>query len=122
MTQSLYDTLRWRATAARARRRDGDRCTVARLLGGECSAGTRHAHHIRPVSDGGEAFDLENVATVCSAHHPAWEALRRSLLHAADRFAERPIFCRHQHRSAEARAQCEARMRRHAQARTRAVA
>lgn len=109
---SVYDTLRWRATADRARKRDGNRCFVARLLGGECAGGTPHAHHIRPLEEGGAPYDLENVATVCASHHPVWEALRRRLLAALDLPEERPPRCHHFHRTAEARRQCESRMAR----------
>lgn len=104
----LYDTLLWRTAAARAKRRDANRCTVARLLGGSCR-GSLHAHHIVRPEDGGAMFDLENLGTVCAAHHPKWEALRRRL--SGDR-VEAPVRCPHRHRSAEARAICERRMAR----------
>jgi HNH endonuclease len=112
MTTSLYDTLDWVLARARAIARDSGQCTVSRLLGGDCSPGPHHVHHVRPVSEGGEPLALENLATVCASHHPAWEGLRRSLLHAMNRHVEKPPVCRHMHRSAEARAQCEARMAR----------
>ncbi len=108
---TIYDSLRWRAARARTLRRDDNRCTVARLLGGECSA-TLHVHHIRPVSEGGALYDDANLATVCDSHHPVWEALRRRLLAALDCEDESPVACRHYHRSTEARRACEARMAR----------
>lgn len=114
----LYDTLRWRLTSRRARERDGHRCTVARLLGGECS-GRLHAHHIRPVTEGGAPFDLENVGTACASHHPVWEMLRRRLLAALDREVEKPpvLRCRHHHPTAEGRRICERRLLREARER-----
>lgn len=112
--ENVYSTLRWRITRRRALERDGHRCTVSRLLGGVCSDGPLHAHHIVPVGEGGQAFDLDNVGTTCAAHHPQWEALRRLLvrkllgLDAEDR----PPRCPHAHRSREAREICERRLAR----------
>jgi 5-methylcytosine-specific restriction endonuclease McrA len=115
--KTLYGTLEWRLTRARARSRDGSRCTVARLIGGACSPGPLHAHHIVPVSEGGAALDLDNVATTCAAHHPQWEALRRLLVRrlVLGDPEDGPARCPHTHRSAEARRQCEARMARRRQ-------
>lgn len=111
----IYSTLRWRVVRSRALRRDGHRCTVSRWFGGSCSA-TLHVHHIVPVRDGGAAYDVENLATVCAVHHPQWEALRRSIV----RRKEEPVLrCPHFHRTAEGRRQCEARM---ARARSRVAA
>lgn len=108
MAGSPYDTLLWQAVRSRALRRDGNRCTIARLLGGPCSA-RLDVHHLQPVSEGGEPYDLDNVLTACSRHHPMLEALRRAILARRERDARR---CKHRHRSAEARRQCEARMAR----------
>lgn len=110
-TVNVYNTARWGLARSRALSRDGNRCTVARLLGGECSA-SLDVHHIRPVSGGGQLYALVNLATVCDSHHPAWEALRRRLLAAQSPVEERPPRCQHFHPTAEARAQCEARMAR----------
>lgn len=108
---SLYHTFRWRATRSRALARDGHRCTVSRLLGGRCSPGPLHAHHIVPVSDGGAAYDVDNVGTSCAAHHPRWEALRRRLV--AEQQTGLPVpRCPHRHRSREARQICERRLAR----------
>lgn len=107
---SIYNTTRWRRTSARAIARDGHRCTVARLLGGECSPGL-DAHHIIPVREGGHPYDLDNVGTACDTHHPQWENLRRALVGRRQRKPDLPR-CPHQHRSREARRLCEARMAR----------
>lgn len=108
--EQIYHTLRWRTIRARALERDGNRCTVSRLLGGECSPGPLHAHHILAIADGGAVFDLDNVGTSCAAHHPMWEALRRSLV---EKLMPAPApVCTHYHRSADARRICEARMAR----------
>lgn len=107
MIASLYNTSRWRAASARARRRDGDRCTVSRLLGGSCS-GRLHAHHVVRPEDGGALYELDNLGTACAGHHPRWEALRRAL---ERRHVDRPR-CPHAHRSEEARRICEERLAR----------
>jgi hypothetical protein len=117
--QNIYGTLRWRVTRSRALARDGKRCTVSRLLGGSCTPGPLHAHHIHAIEDGGDPFDLDNVGTTCAAHHPMWESLRRLLVRKMLGQDEQPIRCPHAHRSAEARRICEARI---ARQRQRAVA
>lgn len=109
--ETIYNDLRWQLTRSRALARDGNRCTVSRLLGGECSAGPLHAHHIMAIADGGAPFDVDNVGTTCAAHHPMWEALRRLLV---ERMLAPPPRCPHRHRSREARAECERRLARRA--------
>jgi len=81
MTTVVYDTEQWELARERALRRDGYRCTVARLLGGRCSR-TLDVHHIVPLSEGGDEFDLDNLMTACHRHHPMVEALRRAILRA----------------------------------------
>lgn len=112
VASTIYNTLLWRLVAARARKRDGNRCTLARLVGGECSGGTLHVHHIVPLEDGGAPYDLENVGTVCASHHPVWEAFRRRLVGSLEPVDDSPPRCRHFHRTAEAREECERRMAR----------
>jgi len=75
-----YSSAEWRALREIAIARDAGRCTVSRLLGGRCSSGSPHVHHIEALEDGGAPFDLDNLATVCASHHPSWEALRRKLV------------------------------------------
>lgn len=105
----LYSTLHWRVARARALARDRGRCTVSRLLGGVCSPGPLHVHHIVAVADGGDPLDLDNLGTTCASHHPVWESLRRTLV---ARLTAPPPQCRHAHRTAEARRICEARLAR----------
>ena len=105
---SIYTSPRWLAARERALARDGERCTVSRLLGGRCG-GTLHVHHIVPLADGGAPFDLDNLGTSCARHHPRWEALRRAVLGGRERARRR---CPHRHTSREARRQCEARLNR----------
>lgn len=113
MAHSIYNTSLWRTTSSRAIARDGHRCTVSRLLGGQCSLDRPlHAHHIHAVSEGGAPYDIDNVGTVCAAHHPMWEALRRTLV---ARLTAKPVRCRHEHRTPESRAICERRMARQRQ-------
>lgn len=108
MEQISYSDIRWRQVRARALARDGNACTVSRFFGGQCSDAPLHAHHILSVADGGERYDLANVGTTCAAHHPMWEALRRQLVR---HLMAAPPRCPHQHRSVEARAICERRLR-----------
>ena len=108
MAASIYNTLRWRIVRSRAIARDGGRCSAARFLGGSCSPGPLHVHHLVPISEGGDPYDLENCLTVCSRHHPQIEALRRYVL----REDARTPRCPHQHRTADSRRLCEARMAR----------
>lgn len=108
--ERIYNTLFWRIIRERAFERDGNRCTVSRLLGGDCSPGPLHAHHIVAVDEGGSPFDLDNVGTTCAAHHPVWESLRRLLVR---RMMQPEPRCRHYHRTREAREICERRMSRH---------
>lgn len=96
-----YTAPAWRALAAEARARDGARCSLGRFLGGECSD-TLHAHHLIPVAeDPRQAWDLNNVLTVCSRHHPQVEAVRRAVLHQR---GLRP--CRHRHPYPQGREEC----------------
>src|SRR5437016_4733417 len=94
----------WDATRERAFARDGHRCTVSRLLGGRCR-GRLHGHHIDPEAD---PYDEDNVGTVCAAHHPRWEALRRALLDARRR--DDPPTCPHFHPTRMGREVCEAQL------------
>lgn len=114
-TSLIYNSLEWALARSRALSRDGNRCTVARLLGGECSP-CLDVHHIQALRDGGAPYDLVNLATVCDSHHPVWEAFRRNLLRVRQGPAEREARCNHFHRTAEARRLCEERIRRQRQA------
>lgn len=112
MLDALYNSLRWRNARDAALARDGNRCVVARLLGGSCSE-VLHAHHLqRPSSEADPlAYDLDNLATVCSRHHPKWEAVRRAVLRGRGGEWRR---CPHAHRTTEGRQQCERRLNREA--------
>lgn len=105
MTDPFYSTPDWRELRERVLARDGNRCTVARLLGGACG-GTIHVHHIEPRSERPDLeLDEDNCASVCASHHPAWEALRR----AVER-SRRPLPpCGHFHMYPEGRAECDRR-------------
>jgi hypothetical protein len=102
--RQVYDSPRWKAVRARARERDGHRCTVGRLLGGDCR-GLLHVHHLDRAAD---PFDLDNLATVCAAHHPRWEAVRRAVLDQRPRGEWR---CPHRHPYPQGREECERRHR-----------
>ena len=101
MDAAFYNSAPWRALRAQARARDGNRCTVARLLGGDCH-GLLHAHHIDPD---GDPLDLDNTGTVCATHHPQWDALRRALVRP-------PAWrrCTHRHPYPGGREACEKRL------------
>jgi hypothetical protein len=95
----------WETARAIVLDRDGHRCTVSRLLGGRCH-GRLHVHHIDPE---GAPYDEDNLGSVCAAHHPRWEALRREIVSSRRRDLPR---CPHTHRSIEARRLCEAQLAR----------
>lgn len=110
MTSTFLDTCLWRDARALAIERDAGRCTVSRLLGGSCSSGPLHVHHLVRPEDGGEPYGLDNLLTVCGSCHPRLEAMRRYVDRSlrGDRMAR----CHHRHRSRESRELCEARMSR----------
>lgn len=110
MTIQVHKSSLPQAVRAQVLQRDGRRCTVARLLGGDCSDEPLHVHHIVPRSDGG-TDDVDNLATACATHHPTWEALRRQLVRAILR-GRRASRCPHRHRTLDARLICEARLAR----------
>lgn len=99
---SFYSTLEWASLRDRVLRRDRKRCTVARLLGGDCSD-VLHVHHIEPRTERPDlSLDEGNCATVCDRHHPTWEAARRYIER-----SRRPLPpCNHRHPYAEGRRQC----------------
>lgn len=54
---------RWQLLRLKAFTRDGWRCT-------ECgAAGRMEAHHITPLENGGAAYDLANIRTLCRGCH-----------------------------------------------------
>lgn len=112
MDATFYTSPAWRDLRARALARDGNRCTVARLLGGTCS-GLLHEHHIDPD---GDPLDIDNVGTACASHHATWESLRRAIVRARDRREGRIRKCRHKHRYDHARRECAERRARRAAA------
>ena len=106
MDARFYSSAEWRALREQARARDANRCTVSRLLGGQCH-GRLHAHHI---DRDGDPLDLDNVGTTCAHHHPRWEALRRSLTTVREPVRWRR--CPHSHRYPSGREACERRLNR----------
>lgn len=108
----FYSTPAWRHARARALARDGSRCTVARWLGGACAPGPLHVHHIHARHEGGDPYDLANLATSCAAHHPMWEALRLRIVDTILAALAPPPRCPHRHVSRAAREQCERRLAR----------
>lgn len=103
LSDSFYASAEWRAVRDRVLDRDGGRCTVARLLGGQCR-GSLHAHHIEKRVDRPElALDETNLATVCAAHHPTWEALRLFVTRARRQIPP----CKHRHPYRAGREACE---------------
>jgi hypothetical protein len=113
-TTSFYSSAEWLAARDRALSRDASRCTVARLLGGECR-GVLHVHHVVSVADRPDlALDPDNLGTACASHHSRWEALARAL-----RVVEGVDIppCPHRHLYESGRRACEAKRRRAAEAR-----
>jgi hypothetical protein len=114
VTDRFYTSLEWKLARERALARDGRRCSVARLLGGDCSA-TLHVHHLKPRKEHPELeLDVDNLITTCSRHHPTLEAVRRLLL--VVRLDVVPP-CPHRHVYAAGREECERRRRQRALAR-----
>jgi hypothetical protein len=106
----VYDSYRWQQLRAQVRERDGHRCTVARLLGGDCR-GPLHVHHIDPDR---EPYDPDNCATVCETHHPRWEAIRKGIVEQREKAEpapepEEPWRCHHKHPYPSGREECERR-------------
>ncbi len=91
----------WQAFRARVLVRDGNRCQIGHLLGGDCHP-ILDVHHLTPVSEGGDPYDIDNAITACHSHHPVLEGIRRRL--------NKPIPpCRHVHRYDHAREECRQR-------------
>jgi HNH endonuclease len=90
------------ATRQKVLQRDGFRCS-GRFLGGECSA-VLDVHHILPREEGGSDA-LANLMTLCHAHHPMLEAIRKAILR-----RRAPKRCGHNHRYPWAREACERRL------------
>lgn len=98
----------WISARDAARARDGDRCSVGRLLGGRCR-GVLHVNHIVPRRDRPElALDPDNLGTCCASHHPMWEAFARAIR--LLRLEELPP-CRHTHPYKIGRDECARRRR-----------
>jgi hypothetical protein len=101
----------WESIRARILARDGNRCTVGRMLGGACSH-QLHVHHLIPRDEGGTDED-DNLVTACARHHPMLEAMRRAIVDRRERL-ERSHWrrCHRHHRTREAREACERRLNR----------
>lgn len=107
----LLHTLHWRELRASALSRDNHRCVAAWLLGGQCSD-RLDVHHIEPREERPDlAESLSNLITVCSAHHPRLEALRRAIGKARSK-GQPWKRCPHPHPTAEGRRQCERKLNR----------
>jgi 5-methylcytosine-specific restriction endonuclease McrA len=84
------NTQRYREAKQAARRRDGERCT-------RCGSGDRlEVHHIVPLSEGGDAFALSNLTTLCHDCHRmtygGWESIEgRRRKHPAPRFSRKTL-------------------------------
>lgn len=108
MDESFYTSAAWLAVRDRVRARDGNACSVGRLLGGPCR-GVLHVNHIVPRRERPDlAYDDDNLGTCCASHHPTWEAFARAIR--LLRLEDLPP-CRHTHPYREGRIQCERRRR-----------
>lgn len=96
-----YTTREWREARERVLERDRFTCQAGRLAGGPCHP-TLDVHHVVPVEHGGALYDTANLVTLCHAHHPMVEALRRR--------AGRWRSCTHHHPYPGGRAACERRL------------
>jgi hypothetical protein len=67
--QRFYQSARWKETRREVLERDNHECQA-------CGATENlDVHHIQPVSAGGPRFELNNLVTLCDAHHKEWEGL-----------------------------------------------
>ena len=84
-TARLRSTKAWQVARAQAKRRDGHRCTVC--------GGTKNleVHHIVPLEEIGAAFDLSNLATLCTGCHPRGRFLDRQHVHVPLSFREKNL-------------------------------
>ena len=64
--RGVIGTSRWQRARAAAKRRDGNACVFSDH--GGCS-GRVELHHVQKIRNGGAAFDLDNLVTVCRGHH-----------------------------------------------------
>lgn len=109
MSTYLYHSPAWRELRELALERDGSRCSLGRLFGGDCSHRLA-VHHLVPLSEGGPPLpDLDGVLTVCTSHHSQLHAFRRAMSE-----TRRPAWkrCTHHHPYPGGRALCERRLNR----------
>lgn len=87
--RKIRSTKRWKTVRAARLELDGRQCTFGTLEGERAWTGTSpgrcpvtveiDAHHIVPIEDGGEPYELENTRTLCRTHHGQIDAeLRRA--------------------------------------------
>ena len=67
--QRFYQSARWKKTREETLERDNHECQAC----GDTE--NLDVHHIQPVSAGGPRFELNNLVTLCDAHHKEWEGL-----------------------------------------------
>lgn len=61
--RAIYRTKRWQAVRQMVRRRDGWKCV-------QCSSeGRLEVDHIKPIRDGGAAYDMANLQCLCRSCH-----------------------------------------------------
>jgi len=71
----VWSTARWQRTSAAVLARDGHRCA-------ECGTGTGRleVHHRQSLADGGAAYDLRNLVTLCPSCHRGQEGVSAAFL------------------------------------------
>jgi 5-methylcytosine-specific restriction endonuclease McrA len=106
--RAFYNSPEWHAARDLALARDGHKCSVARLLGGDCHD-RLDVHHLQSLDERPDlALDLDNLLTVCASHHPTLEAVRRLLR--VMRLIDLPP-CGHRHPYPQGRIDCDRRRR-----------
>jgi len=80
-----YDTRRWRRLREAALDRDDGLCRRCRAAG--LTAPASVVHHVRPVGEGGEPWDLGNLESLCRACHESEHGRAPSAAAEADRAA-----------------------------------
>jgi 5-methylcytosine-specific restriction endonuclease McrA len=72
----VWNAAPWRRARDAAKARDGHRCTALEN-GHRCeSRQDLTVHHVVPLAQGGEMYDLANLVTLCRSHHGALEGMK----------------------------------------------
>lgn len=66
----IYSTLLWQTARAATLLRDGYACGADEGDGVPCGQLDHlQVHHLTPVEEGGDPYDIKNLLTLCPSHH-----------------------------------------------------